>query len=279
MWLWAALLSTLTFGFGAFLLKVASHRGYPSGPVLLGLYLPGIILFAIPVHLESAWSAQPAVLFASLLIGMGSIVSNITFLKALKLGPGNLTIPLINVHLILIVVMSIALFGEILTRQVASGVLLLIFATSLITYNPLQNQPVASKWWFIYVALTILFIFMRNGGLKITEELAFNNYLILFYSYVAGTLFSAYQIWRHPTPIQSSRPAIGLGLLTGIFSFLGLYLYAYALGAGPASIVAPIYTTYSLVAVIFCSIFYKEKLRAPQKIALGSLLIGLWLLA
>ncbi|NKB47154.1 MAG: EamA family transporter [Legionellales bacterium] len=279
IWLWAALLSTFAFGFGAFLLKVAAHRGYHSGPTLLGLYLPGVVLFAIPVFIESAWSIQSTVLLASLLIGAGSIVGNITFLKALMLGPGNLTIPLINTHLILIVVMSITLFGEILTGQMILGISLLLLATSLITYNPTKTQSLVSKWWFVYVVLTILFVFIRNGGLKVTQELSFNNYLILFYSYLGGVLFSVCQIWMHPSSIHACYPAIRLGLITGVFSFLGLYLYAYALETGPASIVAPIYTTYSLVAVMLCAIFYKEKLQMPQKIALGSLLIGLWLLA
>lgn len=276
-WLLIALLSTITFGTGSFLMKVAIVKRFSYGGILLGLYLPGSLLFAVAVQFESAWAISVPIAIASFLIGSGSLAGNIAVLRALQVGPASLTIPMINLNLVLIILMSVFIFQETLTAKMLTGVALLIIATSLIAYNPKENTAIRSISWYWLVLLAIIFIFMRNGGLKVTQEIGINNNLVLFYGYAGSALISSIQALisniRHTS--LKSVSGLNIGLAIGMFSFAGLYFYAYALSIGPASIVVPIYSTYSLISAILSIIFYKEKLSFPQKIALICVFVGL----
>jgi len=276
-WLIIALLSTITFGTGSFIMKVAIVKRCSHSGILLGLYLPGSLLFAIAVQLESAWAISIPIAVASFLIGLGSLAGNIVVLRALQVGPASLTVPMINLNLVLIILMSVFIFQETLTTKMLAGIALLIVATSLIAYNPKENTTIKSTSWYWFVLLAIIFIFMRNGGLKVTQEIGLNNNLVLFYGYAGSALLSFAQVFISRTTKSSHKFASGLsiGLIIGMFSFLGLYFYAYALSIGPASIVVPIYSTYSFVGAILAIIIYKEKLSFPQKIALACVFIGL----
>jgi len=133
------------------------------------------------------------------------------------------------------------------------------------------------KWYGWVILATILF-FLRNGGLKITEEMNLPNTPILFISYLFGLLcFSMGIIQNRFASFRSSNTKVGLywGLLSGIFSFAGLQLYAHSLIEGPASIVAPIFSTNSLIVAILSILIYQERLSGIQTVCLILLFSGL----
>lgn len=291
MWLLYSILSAVFFALASFIITVGAKRNYYISQMLLGLYISGGIMFALYLSVDNRFAFSQEVLLWGVIIGLGSSLGNALFTYALRLGPVSLTAPLVNTNVILVIAMSVLYFGEVLTFTQAIAILLLLVACFILPFDPDEKKSVHNKSWFIVILLTIVFMFLLNGGLKITQELLLDNTLVLFYSYVFSAIaflmsikyiqYKAHkQIDKYHSDIDVvpwQLPAIYTGLFAGIFSFLGLQIYAFALEMGPASIVVPIFSSRNILVAMMCLWFFQEKLSSFQRLALGSLLAGLCL--
>lgn len=187
MWLPASFASAIVFGIGGFLFKVSSHKNYPSPIMFLGLYLAGSLVFLAAFLVEGKEiHFNTTVLLFSVLIGLGSYYGNSFLVRAYDTGPACLTSPLMSINILLVVILSAVFYGENLTRMQLYGIGCMVAAVSLLGSN-FKNTLIKSKMWAVFIALAILFIFMREGGLKVAKEFGLNNQGILLFAY----LFSA----------------------------------------------------------------------------------------
>ncbi len=291
-WLTAALASAIIFGFSGFLMKVGTQRGSNTNVLLLGLYLSGTLGFALSLSIQQTWAWTGLILASSVIIGLGSAVGNRYMIHALALGPASITSPLLNLNVLLIVLMSTLFYGETLTGHEIMAIALLIGGCCLLPLDPRESLSIKSYRWYFFIALSVIFIFIRNGGLKITQEYGFNNTLVLFYSYLfclSLFFFRLIAYWvqqqRQKSSGQALQPylldkgALLIGAGAGFFSYAGLELYTYALQTGPASIVAPLFSLRSLVMVVMAVLVYKEKLTPFQMASLVLLVTGVVLLS
>lgn len=286
MWFLWGILSAVTFGLAGFLMKVSSARRGSTLHTLLGLYLTGTLGFLWWALRTGSLRADLPLLIAGFVIGLGSAAGNLLFMKALDQGPASLTSPLVNTNILLIIIFSVAVYGERLSVTEVIGVIFLILAVSLIPFDPDEELKIRNPAWYsLVIAATLLFA-LRNGGLKITEEMMMSGTLVLFYGYLLGLIwFLAESLLRRRSAPRTEdapvhdRGAVMTGLwwgaLAGIFSFAGMQLYAVALSEGPASIVAPIFATNSLVVAVFSILFYRERLSRLQTLSLLLLFAGL----
>jgi len=294
MWFFIAVLSAILFGLAGLFMKVSQMRKGSHDYLLLGLYVSGTIGFFIHAWVEGTlvWNDW-RIWLSGLIIGAGSAWGNVVFMKALDYGPASLTSPLTNLNIVLVIFMSTAFYGETLGAAEIGGIALLLVAVALISIRGKEPLSVTQKRWYGYVALGVILFSFRNGGLKVTGELGLNNTPILFISYLLSILWFAYVIYdkRQKTrpvgstgrvqtdepPLKDGSARTGLlwGLLTGIFSYAGLQMYTVALDIGKANVVAPIFSTNSLVIAIGSILLFKERLTRLQLIALLCLLIGL----
>lgn len=290
MWFIAAVGSALLFGLTGFFMKISQMRQGSTPHLLLGLYLTGTLGFAVNSLWEgSLYLDDWRVWSAGVIIGVGSGWGNVVFMKALNNGPASLTAPLMNLNILLVILMSVTIYGEVIHNTEAGGIILLIASAVLVSIKLKEPLTIKEKKWFALVALGGLLFFFRNGGLKVTAELALANTPILFISYLLSAVWFAVAAASHTKKQQrsvhqsqkairdSSPSRIGLlwGLITGCFSYGGLQLYSVALQMGPGSIVAPIFSTYGLVVVVGSVLVYKERLSLLQTIALLLLFAGL----
>lgn len=278
-WLLTAIFSALFFAIASFIITIGAKKHYSIAQMLLGLYISGACAFALFISLNNGFSIDSQTLLWGFIIGMGSALSNAFFTYALKLGPVSLTGPLANTNVILVILMSVFYYGEIVTFSQLIGILLLLFGCFLLPFDPNEKKNIKQNMWFIIMLFTIFFMFLLNGGLKITKELLLDNSLVLFYSYLFAMAFFALSIMF--TKLYSRNnfamhlPAVRIGLGAGIFSFLGLQLYAMALATGPASVVVPIFSSRNAVVAVLCIWYFQEHLSRFQKIALMLLIFGL----
>jgi len=123
----------------------------------------------------------------------------------------------------------------------------------------------------------VIFIAVRNGGLKVTGEMGMNNTGVLFYAYLMCTIYFAAKNAGKLNYIGWKQAGVLLrwGMLSGFCSFWGMQLYSSALALGPASIVAPIFSLYNLVIVLGAIIFFKERLNRLQTAAIIFSFIGI----
>lgn len=150
--------------------------------------------------------------------------------------------------------------------------------------------------WALFVVLAILFIFMREGGLKIAHEAGMNNINVLFFGYLFAGALAIRKLLKDnrgqprlplleeagmggAMVINTHRPAFLLGAAIGLFSATGMGLLAYAIARGPASVIVPIFSARNFVAVILLVVFFKEKLSLLQWAAVGLLITGILLIS
>ncbi len=281
LWFILALFSSFTFGLSGFLMKVSSVRKGDHDFLLWGLYLTGSLGFFWWMVQTHDMDFSYAVLIAGVIVGIGSAFGNLLFMKALDIGPASLTSPVVNSNNVLIIGMSMLMYGETITVIEATGVGLLLIAMTILPVDPNESLKIHNKRWYALVFITMLFFFFRNGGLKITEEMHLSATSILFVSYVSGFVWFTFQVLRKKFQNQflfstaRIRTGIACGLAAGIFSFAGMQLYAIALNQGPATIIAPIFSTNSLVVALLSIVIYRERLSLFQTLSLFLLFAGL----
>ncbi|WP_256436396.1 MULTISPECIES: EamA family transporter [unclassified Brevibacillus] len=273
-----ALFSSITFGLGSFMMKVCSANRGSTVHLLWGLYLTGTLCFFAWVQYTDGWMFTLQVLLAGLIIGVGTSTGNLLFMHALKIGPASLTSPVVNSNVIFTIGLSLLFYGESLSLPQWIGVTLLVLAVMILPIDPDENLRIRSmKWYLLVVGATFLF-FLRNGGLKVTEEMHLPNAMILLIGYFFGFILFSIEILRKKhveMPRTHKQIGVRWGLGSGIFSFAGMQIYAVAVANGPASIVSPIFSTNSLVVALLSIWIYKERLSFLQTISLILLFVGL----
>ncbi|SFI91651.1 EamA-like transporter family protein [Paenibacillus sp. UNC496MF] len=298
MWFAAAVGSALLFGLAGWWMKVSQMQGGSPAYLFLGLYFAGAAGFAANGAAENsllAGLADVRVWLAGAIIGAGSALGNALFVKALEYGPASLTSPLTNMNILLVVALGIAAYGEALSAFELAGVILLLAAVALISMKSGGRRQGIRPPWHLYVGLGIALFALRNGGMKVTEEMGLASSPVLFVAYALSFAgFVAFTL-RDRTRIRSAgrigdfvvarrlaASGIGTGLkwglIAGLFSYAGLQLYALALGTGQASIAGPIFAANSLVVAAGSILLYRERLNAPQWSAFVLLFAGLVLI-
>ncbi len=276
IWLIPSFISAFIFGFSGFLLKVGCERGHTSITLLFGMYITGTLAFAVSLLVQHQWALSLLTLGSSILVGIGSSVGNDYTVRALETGPASITSPLLNFNVILIVLMSLFVYHEPIKLTELFAIGLFILSGCLLSLDPRESLGVKDPKWYGFIIIAVIFIFIRNGGLKITQEIGLNNTLVLFYAYLFSLLLFGLKFMpiRKLNSNQENLNALFIGAAAGLFSYGGLELYSYALKTGPASIVGAIFSLRSIVMVIMAMLIYKERLTFYQKLSLLVLFAG-----
>lgn len=280
-WFFATISGALIFGIGGFLIKYGSSRYEQAGtPTLLGVYLMGTLCFIGYAAYRQELNVSLPLLVGGLVIGFGSVLGNTFWIKAFQHGPSSITGPIANTYNVLIMIMSVFFFGETLALKEIIAILFILASLSLINYDPNEELRIKDNLWFVLVAATIFFFFLRTGGLKVTDELGLNNTLVLAYGYAVGIVwfglaFAQQKEIRKPSALKQ---AFGWGVLSGICSFGGMQLFSYAIATGPASIVAPVFAMNGLVFATLTILIMGERLSQYQVLAMIGCVVGLVLL-
>ncbi|MCA0755502.1 DMT family transporter [Paenibacillus sp. N4] len=276
MWLITAIGSAILFGLAGWWMKVSQMRGGSSRMLLLGLYASGTAGFGVHALLEGTFHmlADPRVWAAGAAIGAGSAWGNALFMKALNYGPASLTSPLTNMNIVLVVALATWIYHEPLSASEAAGITLLLLAVVFVAHKRKEPLTITEKRWFVLVGAAIVLFALRNGGLKVTDELGLSSAPILFIAY-ALSLAWFFLPGQSKGTRASSRTGLRLGIIAGLFSYGGLQLYAMALATGQANLAAPIFATNSLVVAAGAIAIYKERLSIMQWTAFVFTIAGL----
>ena len=280
-WFFLAVGSAIGFGISAFLMRLATMRS-PEGRVyiLLGLSISATVLFSGFGLATGVLSFPPVMLLLGTVMGLGTLLGNSLWIKAVHVGPTSLTQMLANTSTVLVVLLSIIVYGETLSITEVAAVLLLIGSASLLTFDPDESISIKDRIWFVYIIGVIVLLSFRVGGLKVVDEANLNGTSALVLTYAVGIIWFGTAVARAP---RDSRPSDALGGMlmaaaAGVCSFIGLQLYSFALVDGPASIVAPIFAANGVVLAILTTTVLDEKLSRLQVVALIGLIAGLVLL-
>jgi drug/metabolite transporter (DMT)-like permease len=281
MWLELAILSSCIFAVSSIVMKIATLKRCCHHYVLLGMYATATIFFSLnykPHVINYPISFATGVL----LIAIGSFFGNWLVIKALELGSAGITASMLNLNLPLIILISVVFYNEELTLFKIITISLLIIAIVLIKIDPNENIAIKSKSWFYLIIIASIVLSFREGGLKVTQEIKFDNQIILFFSYLLCLLFALVFIITYEIKLTHSNRKLNnrimslkYGAISGVGSWLGLHFFSKALLSGPTSLVVLIFSARSIVITIICYLLFKEKLSLFQAIAILLSFIGL----
>lgn len=121
-----------------------------------------------------------------------------------------------------------------------------------------------SAGWFMKMSQ------MKNGSVSV----------LLIWLYVVGTLCFGVHAVLENSFVQLAMPRLWLaGLVIGIGSALGNYLFMKALELGPASLTSPLSNSNIVLVVLMGTLIYNEPLGTMQMISIFLLLIATVLIA
>lgn len=250
-------------------------------PFLTGLYMSGSVGFLGYALMDDSFHLSLTVLFGGIMVGAGSTFGNLLYMKALNVGPASLSSPLVNTNILLIVLLGVFVYGEQIGAVQYSGIGFIMAAIAILPLDPKEDFSIKGGVWYGFILTATLFMFFRNGGLKITEEAGLENTPVLFTGYLFGMLYSLYgwsreknQQARDATHLHMKK-AFAWGLVTGIFSFGGMQLYAAALREGPASIVSPLFAAHALLVALLSMLYLEERITRYQAVILAVVLMGI----
>lgn len=279
MWLELALLGMMSFGLSGFCLKWILHKGGDSHVFFVALYAIGSLVFSLKImasgikytDIIASFQIHPIMIAVLLIVAMGSMFGNQAVAKAYQSGPASLTAPMVNANVVLVVVMSVVMFGEQLNYVQYMAILFLLLAVSILAMQTQADRVTINKNWWLWVLLSIVFVFSREGGLKIAQATDANIGFILLCAYLAAGLYFWFLSVRRHGFIWRPKYSVSIvsGALAGVCSALGLSALTAAMASGPASIVVPIFSIRSVVVVALSVVCFGERLGTWQWLAVG----------
>lgn len=278
-WFYSTVVGTILFAVGSFLLEKGKFDGLSNDKLLFGLYFTGTIGFAFVLEIQIYQFSLNEILMG-LTIGITSLIMNIIFVNSFKYGPPSLGAVLMNINIIFIILMSVILYNEKLPQNVIIGIVIILVSLSILPFDKKKDLTITSNLWYWMIALIIFFKFIRNGGLKIAQESAMNNTVILFIVYLVGLIWFIFRLsCRNNLILGFDSLGYIYGGLSGIFCFIGMKTFADALAVGPASLIVTISTALDNVVFAFLSIiFCREKITKIQFIVFLGVLLGITML-
>ena len=189
MWITIALLSSIIFGLASVIMKSATLKQCSDHYILLGLYSAGMLFFLMVSGGQLSFDYSFKFALFTFLIACGSFFGNWAVIKALERGPASLTAPMLNLNLPLFILMSVFLYHESMDLIKMIIIVAILFSLIIVKIDPNENLVIKNKQWFFFVLLGSIFLFLREGGLKITHELGLNNKEILFFSFFIKSFF------------------------------------------------------------------------------------------
>lgn len=279
MWLTLAFFALLFNGLAAFGFKVNAMNKGSTTIFLFGFFLMGSLASLLYCWYTNAWAWNISILIAGVVIGLGASVGNLLYTKAVQVGPAGLTAMISHSHVVLIVLMSIVLYQEKLTHLEGIAICFIILAVLLLPFDPNQKLRITRRSWYLFIAIIFIGFFLRNGGLKITEELSLNNSPIILVSYLVGLgWFTIPLLSQNLNSGKPHKQSLVYGLCAGILSFGVMQTQAIALTMGPASIIMPIASANGVLVALLSYWVYRERFSLFQFISFCFILVSVILL-
>lgn len=281
-WYFLTVLALLLLGTQRFLYKVAAEKGCDTARTTM------IFMITVTLLSGAAWvlSGEPvgrplALIGIAAANSLAFATATIMHMEALKQIPAAVVYPLIRLNVVLVVLFSVAYFGERLTGLQALGILAAVGAGVLLAQDaggPDRGRG-NNRRGLLCAGMSLLAGAAASVSSKFaalyTGKLGF-----MAVSYAMGTLFA----WLMPSRLQArkkpgtARDAFALGLAMGLLNFAGFYLFLEALSRGPLSLIVTIMGLHFLVALLLSAGIYRERFHRRRGIAVALAMASLVLL-
>lgn len=272
-WLFWALAAAVTWGAGQVVAKKGLSYFTPLAYNLLGVPLDVLILlpFALVLGIDLSrlgfWDI-PLIVFVT--------STYLLYFYAISLGSVALVGTILSLYPLVTMFSAIVFLGERVTGTQIFWSLIILLGAVLIG---LKNEPRKSKIekWFWFALVSAILIGLGDFVAKfVIDRIGPGNYFLLYGPGFIPGLLVAFLVdksgRRWP---RISAPLWLLSILGVSLIVLGIGFFFTAFSKGPASLVAPISSSYAVITVVLAMIFLKEKLTKTQALGVALAVLGI----
>jgi drug/metabolite transporter (DMT)-like permease len=281
-WYLYSIAALLLLGIQRFLYKVAAERDCSSG-LTTAVFMGTVTLLSGVAFLVTA-SPVPSfsVLMLLALINSISFAGNtIAHIEALRHLPAGITFPLTRLSLGVVVIVSVGLFGELLSPWQWLGVLLGFAVVGVLARDAgSEVRPAGDRrTGFFLVTVCVVCGAVAAISSKIAAvSTSLSGFMAMSYLLGTGFALAIEKKWGSGKPLGRRGEAAGLGVLMGILNFFGFYAFLIALASGPLSVIALITGMHFVIAIALSVLLYKERLTLARGVGIGLTLLTVVLL-
>ncbi len=282
-WFLYAITGAVLIGVFVALFKIPAHKGYKILPVLLFSFLTSGIT-AIALFHGSFGQTSTGVLVCAFLWGLAFAVASAVQMHALHHVDVAVLSPLTaSLGLSASVVIGTFFFHDTISFAAWCGITLVILTILFLSEKSEKNERSFFGAGFFFV-MVIVALGVFNTFLVKYETVHFSIEAIQLYQYFFAALMTAVLI-----PITKQHKLGGItqkdmedaapwGILLGLLSALGGYLYYLSVKTGPFAIVNSISSLYIIVTVIVAAVVFREKLTRKRALLVLFAVIALILM-
>lgn len=279
LWLFYAILTTLTWGIWGALIEIPQRAGFPAtlGYSVWALTMvPCAIIALILIKFRLERDVKSIVL--GMTIGLTGAGGQIFLFEALKQGPAYIIFPIVSLYPVVTILLSLVLLKERTGKSGWTGIVLALIAIFLLSYMKTEQLEISGWLWFGLSLLVFLMWGIQAVVMKIANH-SMKAESIFTYMTISGILLVpfALEMTNFNQPINWGFKGLYLAGLIHILNAFGALTLVYAMRYGKAIIVAPM-TSLSPMITIVLSLAIYAVFPNPAMIAGFILaLVAIWL--
>lgn len=258
LWLFYAILTTLTWGIWGALIEIPQKAGFPAtlGYSVWALTMvPCAIVALMLIKFKLDRDIRSIIL--GMIIGLTGAGGQILLFQALKQGPAYIIFPIVSLYPVITILLSLWILKEKTNRRGWLGVFLALIAIFLLSYMKPEHLQISGYLWF---GLSLM-VFLMWGIQAVIMKMANNTMKaesIFTYMAISGVLLIPFAIGMTDFSQNINWGFKGpyLAALIHSLNAVGALFLVYAMRYGDAIIVAPMTSLSPMITIVLSLIIY-----------------------
>lgn len=281
-WYSLAIAALVLMGTQRFLYKVSAEKNCNTAWTTFSFMATVALLSSVLLFFST--ESVPKIsftFFIGILNSCAFSIATMTHIEALKCLPAGIVYSITRLNVVVVVLFSIFYFQDRPTLNQFAGIMVAIAVILVLTRQPADEEPSASR---TKRGLVLVFISLICGSIaSISSKFAAmhtNTLAFMAVSYLFSALFSIglRNKLQYEKVDTNYREAFAIGFIMGLINFAGYYAFLKALSKGPLSIVIAILGLHFVISILLSVLIYKEKLTTSRIVGISLTILSIILL-
>lgn len=273
-----AIFSYFSWGIGDIFGTMASRK-MGSLSLTFWVLIAGLVIFSL--YIPFAWhdlqAMTPALLGASLMLGIMFVLGELLFNQATRVGHASLVITIVSSFSAVTVVLSVFFLHESISRYQIVAIMLIFIGLVLSTLNLAELR--AKKWMVDRGVIMALFAMVLWGSYFTLIKPLILKIGWFWPDYIAFSLFPLIFLYMKVCRIKLEKPTKNNVLWLILISVLllrgGDFSINYAVSHSLVAVVTPIAGSYATLSALLAFFVFKDPIRPQQIVGIVVTLIGI----
>lgn len=255
IWLFYAILTTLTWGIWGALIEIPERAGFPA---TLGYSVWALTMIPCALAVLAISKFKPEInrrsVFLGMTIGLTGAGGQIILFEALRLGPAYIIFPIVSLYPVVTILLSLWLLKERANLRGWIGIFLALAAIFLLSYMKPDQFDLSGYLWLVLSLLVFVMWGVQASVMKMANN-TMKAESIFIYMAISAVLLIPFAVWMTDFGSQINWGFKGpyLAAMIHLLNAIGALSLVYAMRNGKAIIVTPM-TSLSPMITIFLSL-------------------------